>query len=178
MARRMIHMPADTDLNHLFDVWSLADRLLAEHGLKTKDWKVVFDNTKHRGGQCRYREREIGLSAHLMAIWEFEHCQNTIAHEIAHALVRPKLRSSGRWDIHSKEWRAKFLELGGNGKTRWGSDGEKRIPSQRKVNWIGTCPKGHTRGRTRKPLAGRNYSCGTCAPGRYDNRYQIVWRKA
>ena len=111
MARRMIHMPADTDLNRLFDAWTLANKVLAEQGLSIKGWTVVFDNTKHRAGQCRYSSKELGLSAHLIAIWEWDHVRNVILHEIAHILVPAK-----RGNLHGREWKAKFIELAGMAK--------------------------------------------------------------
>jgi predicted SprT family Zn-dependent metalloprotease len=170
MARRKIHMSADTDLFHLFDVWSYAERLLVQYGLKAKGWKVVFDNTKCRGGECRYAQKEIGISAHLFAIWTFEQCRDTILHEVAHALT------PGHG--HDKVWKAKHAEIGGNAKRCWSPKERNHFPRQKRArNWIGTCPNGHTRARARKPLDGRRYSCGTCAPGVFDYRYELTWRK-
>ena len=165
MARRMIHMPADTDLNHLFVVWTQAERLLFEHGLKDKKWKVVFDNTKMRGGQCRYAQREIGVSAHLFAIWTYEQCIQTVLHEVAHALCPGHL--------HDKVWKAKAKAIGYTGERCWGTNGEARIV--RPKNWIGTCPNGHTHKLARKP--GKAYSCGRCSPGNPSLRYLVTWRK-
>lgn len=170
MARRMIHMPADTDLNRLFDAWTLANKVLAEQGLAIKGWKVVFDNTKSRAGQCRYGSKELGLSAHLMAIWEWDHVRNVILHEIAHILVPAK-----RGNLHGWEWKAKFIELGGNGKRTWGSDGEARIQG----GWVGRCPNGHEvhRRRMTKTLKNNRHSCKVCAGSAFDARYLITWEE-
>ena len=167
MARRMIHMPADTDLNHLFVVWTQAERLLFEHGLKDKGWKTVFDNTKQRGGECRYAQREVGISAHLFAIWTYEQCIQIILHEIAHALCPGHM--------HDKVWKAKAKELGYTGRRCWGSNGEARVQGR----WIGRCPNGHEvhRQRYSKKTMTRRYSCVTCAGSVFDARYLITWEE-
>ena len=166
MARRMIHMPADTDLNHLFDVWSQSERLIAQHGLKDVGWKTVFDNSKHRGGQCRYTQREIGVSAHLFAIWTYEQCIQIVLHEIAHALCP----NHG----HDKVWKAKAKEIGYDGSRCWGSNGEARFQGR----WIGRCPNGHEVHRQRRSKAmNRRHSCAICAGSVFDARYLISWEE-
>src|SRR5690242_6700171 len=170
MARRMIHMPADTDLNHLFVVWTEAGKLLFQHGLTAKGWKLVFDNTKIRGGQCRYAQKEIGVSAHLFAIWTYEQCIQILLHEIAHALC-PGHK-------HDKVWKAKAKEIGYTGSRCWDSKAQASYPRKKRArNWIGTCPNGHIKTRARAPLAGRRYSCGSCSPGVFDYRAELTWRK-
>jgi predicted SprT family Zn-dependent metalloprotease len=170
MARRMIHMPADTDLAHLKRLWDDATALLVEHGLAAKGWKVVFDNTKRRGGQCRYIQKEIGISAHLFAIWTYKDAMQTVLHEIAHALCP----GCG----HNKTWKAMAISLGHSGNRCYDGKAQGSYPARKhKTNWIGTCPNGHTRARSRQPLTGRRYSCGTCSPGKFDYNAQLTWRK-
>lgn len=169
MARRVIHMPADTDLAHLKRIWDDATALLDKYGLSAKGWTAVYDNTKRRGGQCRYGPREVGFSVHLFAIWTYEAAMNTVLHEIAHALCP----NHG----HDKVWQAKHIEIGGTG-ARCYDAAQGSYPSQkRNANWEGTCPNGHTRTRVRQPLTGRRYSCGICTPGRFDPNAEFTWRK-
>jgi len=170
MARRKIHMPADTDLAYLKGIWDDATALLVEHGLAAKGWKVVYDNTKRRGGECRYTEREIGISIHLFAKWTYDAAMQTVLHEIAHALCPG--------EKHNKVWKAKARELGHSGNRCY--DGEKQgcYPRRRHArNWIGTCPNGHTKTRAREPLKDRRYSCGTCSPGKFSYSAVLTWRK-
>jgi predicted SprT family Zn-dependent metalloprotease len=160
-------MPADTDLNHLFRIWSDATATLDKYGLKAKGWKVVFDNTKRRGGQCRYGAREIGISAHLFAIWTYEAAMNTVLHEIAHALCP--------YHGHDKVWKAKAIEIGCTGARGW--DVNNGVLEARKRKWTGTCPAGHTRIRVRPPMKDRRYSCGDCVPGKFAASAVLTWEK-
>jgi predicted SprT family Zn-dependent metalloprotease len=165
----MIHLPADTDLAHLKRIHDKATALLVEYGLAAKDWTVVYDNTKRRGGQCRYGSKEIGLSVHLFAIWTYEAAMNTVLHEIAHALCP----NHG----HDKVWKAKAKSIGCTG-TRYYDTAQGSYPTQRQArNWIATCPNGHKKTRARPPLTGRRYSCGNCAPGRFDASAELTWEK-
>jgi predicted SprT family Zn-dependent metalloprotease len=170
MARRVIHMPADTNLVHLKRLHDDATALLVKYGRADKGWKAVYDNTKRRGGQCRYSLKEIGLSVHLFAIWTYEAAMNTVLHEIAHALCP----NHG----HDKVWKAKAIEIGCNGNRCYDGASQGSYPSQRHArNWIGKCPNGHTKTRARAPLAGRKYSCGTCSPGVFSYSAVLTWRK-
>lgn len=80
------------------------DELLAEFGLD--DWRTVADNRPtRRFGQTRYRKKEIGLSSKIVVLNTPDRVEQTIRHEIAHALVGP---GQG----HNAVWKAKCLEVG------------------------------------------------------------------
>jgi predicted SprT family Zn-dependent metalloprotease len=170
MARRTIHMPADTDLAYLKGIWDDATLLLVQYGLKAKGWKIVYDNTKRRAGECRYGPKEIGISIHLFVKWSYDAAMQTLLHEIAHALT-PGHK-------HDKVWKAKAIEIGHTGNSRYDPVKQGSYPTRKQArNWIGTCPNGHIKTRARQPLEGRRYSCGTCSPGKFSYAAVLEWEK-
>ena len=74
----------------LADVESLARRLFARHqaqsGLGTQ-WTFGFDLSTARAGVCRYRETRIDLSVSYCLRATRADIENTLLHEIAHAIV-------------------------------------------------------------------------------------------
>lgn len=140
---------------------ALAESLMERHGLS--EWTLVFDRAVTRAGQCRYRAREISLSAPLMSQWTREQCTNTILHEIAHALTP---EDGG----HGAEWRAMCRRMGIQPERCWGDNGEQEIRGRH----VGTCPNGHVIYRHKLTQAARNGSCAVCSP-RLDRRYRFTW---
>ena len=96
----------------------LAHSLMEEHNV-SGEWDFCFGNFVMKFGECRegYRRgvsyKEIALSKRLTEVMTESHVSNTSLHEIAHAIV-------GIEQHHSKEWRAKFIEIGGNGEVEGG----------------------------------------------------------
>jgi SprT protein len=82
-----------------------AKRILQETGLADRGWYFVWDNARERGGQCRFRLKQISMSRYLVPMWSDDEVVNTLWHEAAHALVGP---GAG----HGPVWRAKMRELG------------------------------------------------------------------
>lgn len=82
-----------------------ANALLRQHGLADAGWKFAFDGAKRRGGQCRHADKTITMSRHLVPMWTEEQVQDTLIHELAHALVGPR-------HGHGYVWAAKMRELG------------------------------------------------------------------
>ena len=78
-------------------------QLFAQHGLS--DWRLVLDNARRRAGQCDYRNKTISLSRHYVRYASHDHIEDTLLHEIAHALVGPK-------HGHDMVWRQKAREIG------------------------------------------------------------------
>ena len=81
----------------------LAELWLEHHDLK--DWKIAFDKAKLRFGKCVYREKIIYLSQYLVLLNAEKDVEETILHEIAHALV-------GQGQGHNYIWRAKANAIG------------------------------------------------------------------
>ncbi|MDZ8119663.1 SprT-like domain-containing protein [Pontiella agarivorans] len=87
-------------------VQTLATTLLQQHGLYT--WRFEFDRSTRRAGSCNYQEKIITLAFDHAANSSPAEIQDTLLHEIAHALV-------GRKHHHDAVWKAKAIEIGGSG---------------------------------------------------------------
>ncbi len=92
----------------LADVESLARRLFARHqaqsGLGTQ-WTFGFDLSTTRAGVCRYRDKRIDLSVSYCLRATRADVENTLLHEIAHAIV-------GAEHGHNAAWQRKARQLG------------------------------------------------------------------
>lgn len=92
----------------LADVESLARRLFTRHqtqsGLGTQ-WTFGFDLSTTRAGVCRYRDRRIDLSVSYCLRATRADIENTLLHEIAHAIA-------GAEHGHNAVWQAKAREIG------------------------------------------------------------------
>jgi predicted SprT family Zn-dependent metalloprotease len=86
----------------------LATELMRQHGLWDQRWSFKFDRSLTRLGYCNYRKRVISLGQHATLANDEVAVRNTILHEIAHALC-------GYGEGHGSVWKAKCLEIGGNG---------------------------------------------------------------
>lgn len=150
----------------LADAEDMAYALFREHGLG--EWTFAVDNAVNRLGVCRAALRTISLSRHHLLSSTTEQIRNTLLHEIAHALVGPH-------HGHDKVWRAKCLEIGGDGQR--GAEGEGLNMPQGK--WVGTCPtckeKWH---RHRLTAAARRGHCPSCSEFSFSDKTRIVWRRA
>ncbi|MFH5821306.1 SprT-like domain-containing protein [Georgenia sp. AZ-5] len=142
----------------LTEVRRLGHALLAEHGLRS--WHFAFDNAKRRAGACKFDARTISVSRHLMTLYDEEQVRDTLLHEIAHALVGP---SHG----HDGVWRAKALAIGCSG-SRLVAPDAPRAPAP----WRGTCPRGHSYDRHRRPV--RPASCARCDPA-FNPDFLLMW---
>ena len=84
------------DFEHFRDFLELARNQMNKHGLV--DWALDLDYAKVRAGACFFREKRISFSRNFIKKSSEEDIQDTILHEIAHALVGPK-------HGHNKVWK-------------------------------------------------------------------------
>ena len=127
----------------------IGNQILEAQGLT--DWSCVVDNRPSvRRGQCRYGEREIGISGGFIETTPGLLILDTVLHEVAHAL--------NRGDGHGDQWRATFRSLGGSGRR---TDPEKSFTTS---VWEALCNDcGATHGWQRKPkYAAFGYRCRKC----------------
>lgn len=140
----------------------LAVQLLGQHNLLERGWSFRFDRARTRFGCCNYRDRVISLSRLLTERNELAEVQETLLHEIAHALV-------GAGAGHGPVWKRKAVEIGCSGARCHSAD----MPQGQ---WQASCSGcGRTYYRHRQPK--RNYSCGQCSNS-YNPQYQLVFSKA
>lgn len=149
---------------------TLARKIMSNHE-ELANWKATHNNRKRAFGVCNYTDRQIELSALLVPAMTEEAIKDTIIHEIAHALTR----GHG----HDIVWKAKCIELGGNGKRCGGSEnyengaiGHKAL-LEKIAKYTLTCPVcGRITYKNRKPT--RSSSCGQHGYKVYNPDYKLI----
>lgn len=94
----------DTQLATLRWAAEEARNLMAQHGLGFF-WRFEFDNALSRFGCCRFRDKVITLSRHLVPLNTRAEVRDKILHEIAHALA-------GYAAGHGPNWKLICLRIG------------------------------------------------------------------
>ena len=149
-------------MSELHAVRRRAEQLIG-HYLGT-GWSFEFDHAKTRAGKCDFTNRRITVSRYLAARHDDAAVEQTLLHEIAHALA-------GARAGHGPRWLRIAREIGYTGART--HDGEVATEFAR---WQGTCPNGHTALRFRRPPAGRAMSCAKCSRS-FDRRFLMTWRE-
>ena len=149
---------------------TLAKKIMSNHP-ELKYWTVTTNNRKTAFGVCKYGPREIQLSALLVPAMTEDAIQDTIIHEIAHALCIGH--------NHDNVWKKKCVELGGNGQRCGGAnkfkDGKvgQQVLLEKIAKYTLSCPCcNHKSYKTRKPT--RSTSCGICAPRKYNEQFKMI----
>ena len=137
----------------LAEVEALARDLLARHKASSglgADWDFGFDLSTTRGGVCRYADRRIDLSVSYCHRATRAEIEDTLLHEIAHALV-------GYKHHHDAVWRAAARAIGCTAERCHDVD---HTPAR----WVGECGCGRSWQRQRLSrrlrLASRCPRCG------------------
>ena len=148
----------------LSEAKTLATKLMNQHGLTEKGWGFEFDNAKRRFGCCNHTYRRISLSKYLVDLNSEARVQNTILHEIAHALV-------GHTHGHDNVWKRKALEIG--------CDGNRCYTEKNTVIVKGSleavCPKcKHVHRKFKTPK--KESSCGKCS-NTFDRERLLIFKK-
>lgn len=82
---------------------------MRKHGLLEKGWTFAFDRATSRLGLCNFTKKRITISKHFTGAATEEEFEQTLIHEIAHALLPVSAK-------HGWQWKAKARELGYKGK--------------------------------------------------------------
>ena len=148
----------------LSDAKTLATKLMNQHGLIEKGWSFHFDNAKRRFGCCNYTYRRITLSKYLVDLNSETRVQNTILHEIAHALV-------GGGHGHDNVWKRKALEIGCDGNRCYTENNTIIV----KGSLEAVCPKcSHVHRKFKTPK--KESSCGKCS-NTFDRERLLIFKK-
>ncbi len=147
-------MPPDATL-------ALARRLLARLGaeagtpLVERGWTVGFDRARRRLGACRIRQRQITLSAPLSQALPDEVVEDTIRHEIAHAIDGERRGRSP----HDATWRRIAVACGARPERCYHGD----VPLDASAPYLAVCPScGDAHALYRQPVHPRR--CRACGP--------------
>jgi predicted SprT family Zn-dependent metalloprotease len=159
MSTQPISPGGDALARRFLDVCRRAYRMLACFGLH--DWHFAYNRRKQSMGFCRYASKTIELSCYLVVQNGPEEVEDTILHEIAHALVGP---GHG----HNTVWKRKCIEIG----ARPVRCGQADMPVGR---WRALCRGcGKLYHRYRRPKQPRGWFCRLC--GRL--RGALIWQDA
>lgn len=149
---------------HPNDIVAHAITLMHKEGLLARGWQFKINSNKTRLGVCKFRTANMTHDGRIEVsrfVTDEAVIKNTIAHEVAHAVVGTP--------YHDDVWRSKAMELGCDGK-RCGV-----IVAPHLYETI--CPVHGVIGRRhRMPKGvkqGRVFSCNKCAPNRFDPRYLV-----
>lgn len=136
----------------LAEIETLGNRLVSSfqaNGALPDGWTFGFDLATARAGVCRYVEQRIDLSVSYCLAATRAEIQDTVLHEIAHAIVGPRHN-------HNAVWKAKAREIG--------CVGERCHRVQHSApRWVGECGCGqqwHRQVLQRRIM--RNRACSQC----------------
>ena len=135
---------------HPAEARDLAIRLMQEHGLR--GWTFRFDHARRRFGSCQWDAKLITLSRPLVILNGIEQVQDTILHEIAHALTPG--------DGHGSRWKAACRRIGAAPR-RCYTEREVASPPRKPAPYrfgCGRCPWWVDRRR----MTRRRYICAKC----------------
>ena len=144
----------------------LLRQMMDEHEL-THVEAVMNNRLTSAFGRYRYSMlygRKIELSTKLVAINDEDRVKLTILHEIAHALTE----GHG----HDRVWKAKLLEIGGDGKRCYSREDTNTIERKRTL-YQAFCQEHGDRGRFYRRV---NRACGSCCNAYNDGRYSEAYR--
>jgi predicted SprT family Zn-dependent metalloprotease len=120
---------------------------MAQHGLS--HWRFAFNRRKRAMGLCRYEAQRIELSIYFIEANPASAVEDTLLHEIAHALA-------GQGAGHGPTWRRICRRIGAT-PTRCG---QAEMP---RGQWVAACPScGREYERHRRPPSGYHYACSSC----------------
>jgi len=139
----------------------MAESLRIAH--KLDGWRIQFDESRSRFGQCRIGEHVISLSRPLVELNNMEEVKDTILHEIAHALAPIGAH-------HNHAWKAVARSIGCRAERCYNAGSVITPPAK----YNATCPAcGRKIQRERKTTI----ACNVCCKGKFQAEYKFLWEK-
>lgn len=147
-----------------------AFELMRQFGLIDAGWRFAWDRAVRRFGRCSYVRKTISLSIKLVVLNRDEDVEDTIRHEIAHALIGPGFG-------HGHVWKAKARAIGARPRACATAAEGKRTLQGSIVATCWTCGNVVRRHRVSR----RKTACGACCNkyngGRFSERYLLTFRR-
>jgi predicted SprT family Zn-dependent metalloprotease len=141
---------------------------MEEHGLFDKLWHFDFEACKRSLGRCHYNLRKITLSKWYVELNEEDDVEDTILHEIAHALSFLRYGRDGQG--HGRLWKRVCGEIGASPERI--HKGILEYPDNHH-KYVDDCVCGITYKRHRKSRG--NYHCPKCKQPLYDKKAKASW---
>lgn len=141
---------------------------MEEHGLLVKSWRLDFENCKRSLGRCHYRTKKITLSKWYVELNEEHDVEDTILHEIAHALSYIRHGQAGIG--HGYLWKKICREIGATPERV--HKGIVEYPNNH-FKYVDTCACGITYKRHRLSSR-RGYCCPKCFQNLFVEKKDIV----
>lgn len=122
--------------------------------LAVRGWTFGFDRARKRLGVCRIHEKRITLSTHLAQTLPAADVEDTVRHEIAHAIDAERRGRSS----HDRTWKAIAVACGATPARCFDGD----LPDDPRAPYVATCPScGASHSYYRQPATPRR--CSPCA---------------
>lgn len=137
-------------------------------------WTVTIHKRKSQTGTCDYFKKEIQISKYLLLHSnKFKEVQQTVLHEIAHALTMG--------DVHGHKWKAKCVELGCLPSRCTLPEVSKKLNDIQQSKYDYKCPNcGHIKkvNRRLKHIPACGICCRKYNDGKYTDKYKYeAWRR-
>lgn len=161
-------MPSDTRTLALRLMDELGRELLGD-SLTARGWTFGFDRARKRLGVCRIRDKRITLSSHLSQTLSLAEVEDTVRHEIAHAIDAERRGLSN----HDWTWKALARACGATPRRCYSGD----LPDDPAAPYVGTCPScGATHDRYRQ--SANALRCRPCTAAGRPSCLRVVHRSS
>ena len=156
-------------MNPQQQIEAFANEHMDKWGLTQKGWTFGWHKKRTSLGSCNWTRKRILLSSFLFAHLTQEERQDTILHEIAHAM---DFETRGMSD-HGPKWKSWAIRVGAKPERCKSISDASDADVAKRSKYTLRCPNGHEFPRHRWS-AGRVASCPTCNPHAFDERCKLV----